>query len=263
MKRIVLAFLAALIGVVLGLAVLAALLKHRQAATLSQPPPHGMSFMFEADLSATPGDTNALANLKEAIRKRFDKLGVRIFWEPVSNTRFRVVAAIENDETVELAKSFITRRGLLEFRLVHGESGKLVERGEVPADHELLRFQELLRSGDQRTVSLLVKRKSELAGSVIQNAMVMRGSQGEPRIAFELNAAGTEAFARITRENVGRQLAILLDGELYAAPVIRSPIEAGNGEISGRFDKSEAFKLATLLECPLPVPTTLQESRSF
>ena len=63
--------------------------------------------------------------------------------------------------------------------------------------------------------------------------------------------------------NVDRRLAIVLDGELCTAPVIRSPIENGSGQISGHFDAREALELANLLEHPLEVPITLLESRPF
>src|SRR5205823_6911161 len=70
----------------------------------------------------------------------------------------------------------------------------------------------------------------------------------------------TAKFGEITRENVGRRLAIVLDGALYSAPVIRSPIETGRGQITGQFDQKEASELANALENPLRAPLHLKAS---
>jgi len=91
----------------------------------------------------------------------------------------------------------------------------------------------------------------------------VRGNLGEPEIAFTLNSQGAKRFAEITGKNIGRRLAIVLDGELCTAPVIRSPIENGSGQITGHFDAKEALELANLLEHPLEVHITLLESRPF
>ena len=251
------------LGVVLGLGGLVAYLNYRQAALFSQPPQHGTAFVLEADLSKAHGDTNVLATLKEAVRKRFWKLGVRIFWEPISETRIRVVAPIVENKDADAARDFIIRGGMLEFRLVHDESDQLVERGEVPPDYEVLQLNEMQRDSRKRIELLVVKKKPALTGSAIKSAMVVHDNLGEPQILFALNPQGTAAFAEVTRENVGRRLAIVLDGKLYSAPVIQGPIEAGRGQITGRFDAQEAFRLANLLDCPLPVPITVLESKTY
>jgi SecD/SecF fusion protein len=84
---------------------------------------------------------------------------------------------------------------------------------------------------------------------------------GEPEIHFTLDAQGTERFGEITRENVHQRLAIVLDGELYSAPVIQTPIETGSGQITGQFDNKEAFELANVLENPLRAPLHIIQSR--
>ena len=93
--------------------------------------------------------------------------------------------------------------------------------------------------------------------------MVTHGSMGEPEISFTLRPDGAAAFARLTPENVGRQVAIVMDGKVFSAPVIRSPIEGGSGVISGHFSAPEAFALACALDSPLPVPVRLVESKDF
>jgi SecD/SecF fusion protein len=91
--------------------------------------------------------------------------------------------------------------------------------------------------------------------------MVVRGNMGEPEIHFTLDSEGAAKFAEITREHVHERLAIILDTNLYSAPVIQTPIETGSGQITGQFDNREAFELANVLENPLRAPLTIEESR--
>ena len=80
--------------------------------------------------------------------------------------------------------------------------------------------------------------------------MVTRGNLGEPEINFRLNDEGTAVFGQVTRENVGRRLAIVLDGDLYSAPTINSPIETGSGQITGRFDCARRWSWRTCWRIP-------------
>jgi len=84
--------------------------------------------------------------------------------------------------------------------------------------------------------------------------MAVRGSIGEPQIDFTLNDNGAKRFAEVTRNNIHRQLAIVLDGQLYSAPEIQGAIETGNGQITGRFTPEEAQELANVLQNPLRAP---------
>ena len=93
--------------------------------------------------------------------------------------------------------------------------------------------------------------------------MVTHGSSGEPEITFTLRQNGAAAFGRVTRENVGRRVAIIMDSNVFSAPVIRSPIEGGSGIISGHFSAPEAFALACALDSPLPVSVRVIEWKDF
>jgi preprotein translocase subunit SecD len=265
MKKTILTVCAVLAGLVLGLACLSVYLGHRQAALLSQPPSHGTAFIIEAGLSGTPGDTNTMAALKETLRNRFSKFGTRIFWEPISASRVRISVPITDAQAGKVAQNLISRRGFLEFRLVNENSDELVRQGDVPPGYEMLKREEDQPGGSKRVETVLVKKEPGhgLAGGIVKNAMVVRGNLGEPQIDFRLNPESTTAFAEITRENIGHRLAIVLDGQLYSAPVIQSPIESGYGQIAGHFDEQEAMLLAILLEDPLPVSTTVLESNSL
>ena len=86
---------------------------------------------------------------------------------------------------------------------------------------------------------------------------------GEPIVTFRFDTEGALAFAAITRENIGQPFAIVLDGKVLSAPVIREPITGGSGQISGGFTIEEATDLAAMLRAgALPVPLTVIEERT-
>jgi SecD/SecF fusion protein len=199
----------------------------------------------------------ALDHAVEVLRRRVDKFGVaEPIIQPAGNNRILVQLPGLSEADKESAKAGIQRAAFLEFRMVHEQSDQLIALGEVPPGYVPLKHKEHLRDGTDRIETVLVKKRPErgLTGSAIRSAMVVRGNLGEPEIDFSLNSDGAETFAEITRENVGRRLAIVLDGELYSAPVIRGPIETGRGQITGSFDLREAYELANVLENPLKAP---------
>lgn len=73
----------------------------------------------------------------------------------------------------------------------------------------------------------------------------------QPEIAFELSAAGQKRFAEVTRQNVGKRLAIIIDGQICSAPVIRSEIPGGKGQISGNFTQKRARELSDKINAAL------------
>jgi preprotein translocase subunit SecD len=244
---------------------LTAYLGRQQTALLSRPPEHGTSLVIEADLSQVAGNTNALANLKETLMRRFDKFGGRIFWESVSGSRIRVNTLITDEKELALVKSLLSRTGHLEFRLVHEKSDQLILDGEVPADYELLKHEEVQPYGPARIEMVVAKKKPEagLAGDIVKSARAAPDQMGQSQIYFELNRESATAFGEVTRENIDRKLAIVLDGQLYSAPIIKSPIDTGFGEIAGSFSVNEASLLAILMEYPLPIPVTVVDSKTF
>jgi preprotein translocase subunit SecD len=87
--------------------------------------------------------------------------------------------------------------------------------------------------------------------------------QGQPVVSIRFDGVGGRKFGKLTSENVGRRFAIVLDGEVVSAPVIREPIPGGNGVISGRFTVQTANDLALLLRAgALPAPLTILEERT-
>lgn len=102
-----------------------------------------------------------------------------------------------------------------------------------------------------------------LEGSALKSAGVSRDQVGMPSVSFELNSQGANTFAKITSENIGKQLAIMLDNKEQSAPTINSEINGGSGIITGRFSMEEANNLANLLKSgALPVEIKIVENRT-
>jgi preprotein translocase subunit SecD len=267
-KQSVLTFLIVCVFVVVVLILLSGLtvyFKHQPMTALPKPPEHGTVFVIEADFSQARGNPNALAALKETIMRRLDKYGTRIYWEPVSDTRARVSTPVTDAKALGLYRTLISQGGHLEFHLVHPASDQLVLNGTLPASYELLAHQEIQPSGRVQTETVVAKTEpaAGLTGNIVQRAMVVRDPLRQPQIEFILKPENAAAFAELTGTNIHHQLAIVLDGQLYSAPMVQSRIPGGHCEITGKFDEKEARRLTTLIQYPLPVPVTLVELKTF
>ena len=231
---------------------------------------------FATNRVATPGDTNGidavyekermLSEALEVLRKRVDKFGVsEPILQPAGNDRIVVQLPGLSEADKESAKEQIQKAAFLEFRLVHPDSDRLVKQGLVPPGYEVLQLQRRNREGQDVLTPYLVKRGAAegLTGQHVSRAYVTPDPiSNQPTIAMSFDSKGADMFAKITEQNVGRQLAIVLDGELYSAPVIRVPIIDGNAVIEGDFTHAEAYGLANVLENPLEAPLELISERT-
>ena len=235
----------------------------------------GTSFLVEMDTNVLfNADTNsirqrsevasaALSQAVEVLRKRIDRFGVA---EPIiqsaGGNRILIQLPGLSQSDKESAKQQIQKTAYLEFRLVHERSAEILDEhtGEIhepiPVGYELKKHIEQLQNNQTRIETVVVHKKPEnhLAGDIVKSSYVSRGNLGEPQINFELTDEGAKRFGDTTRENVGHRLAIILDGELYSAPNINSPIETGSGQITGSFTLEQAMELANVLQNPLKAP---------
>ncbi len=102
--------------------------------------------------------------------------------------------------------------------------------------------------------------KAPLGGDVITDARQDLDDRGQPAVSMQMSAAGAKIWKRLTAENVGRRIAIVLDNFVYSAPNVQGEIPNGNSSISGNFDFEEASDLANILKAgALPAPTTIVE----
>lgn len=106
--------------------------------------------------------------------------------------------------------------------------------------------------------------KAPLDGSSVTDARVSYNSQngGNPTVSMSMNAEGANTWARLTKDNIGKQIAIVLDGTVYSYPVVNTEIAGGNSEISGNFDIEEATDLTNVLKSgKLPAPATIVQEQ--
>ena len=101
--------------------------------------------------------------------------------------------------------------------------------------------------------------KAPLDGGVVTDARVSYGNTGgSPSVSMSMNAEGANVWARMTKDNIGKQIAIVLDGMVYSYPTVNTEITGGSSEISGNFTLEEAEDLANVLKSgKLPAPATI------
>ncbi len=143
------------------------------------------------------------------------------------------------------------------FHLVNESlSAEQLARGIAPVGTLFLPHNEELRG------TLPVYKRVELSGELLTNSTATF-SQGQPVVAFKFNALGARKFGQVTTENTGKRFAVVLDGKVVTAPVMRVPILDGSGIIEGNFTVESANRLAMLLRAgALPAPLTIIEERS-
>ena len=209
----------------------------------------------------------------ETLRKRLE--AKNIFEAEVTEYGERGIALrapiVAKDEKLALLE-VIKNSARLEFRLVHQHSealvqqhldefrsahkgeddaGKLKEleylRSKAPAGYECMSALEMDKNKKAELHYYYVSRDVEMDGKNIKMAYPDKGEFGQRRISLSFNTKGAEDFARVTRRNVGRQLAIVLDDVLYCAPNIREAITGGNAQISGNFSEEEVKSIADAL----------------
>ncbi len=118
------------------------------------------------------------------------------------------------------------------------------------------------KAAEPRYRPVFVRRRPEMTGENLRRASVGFGQMGSVEVDLTFNAQGAKDFGRVTTKNVGKQLAIILDGTVYSAPVIRGPITGGNAQITGNFSVEEATFLKNILNAgALPAPLKFMGQR--
>src|SRR5260370_4271584 len=207
----------------------------------------GTSFLLRMDtnrLEHASDVSTALSQAVEVLRKRVDKFGVaEPVIQPAGTDRIliQLPGLSESEKTNTIIQ--LKKPAFLEFRLVHPQSDDLVKEDMVEPGYEILRRTQTQRDGREIVEAVRTTKRPEMIGGV-KSATVTRGTMGGPKISFTLDSEGATKFGEITKQNVDHRLAIVLDGQLYSAPVIRSAILTGTGQITGNFDQKEAFELA-------------------
>jgi preprotein translocase subunit SecD len=194
----------------------------------------------------------------EVIRRRIDQMGTK---EPDiarrGKNRIDIQAAGESDP--EKLKSIIGQTAKLSFQMVDDQaSAEDVAAGRIPPGDELL------TSTDGIAPAYVVKRRTVVTGEMLTNAQPgFNQTGGGSVVQFRFNGIGARRFGDVTRQNVGKRFAIVLDKKVISAPVINGPITAGSGEIEGHFTPESANELSVLLRAgALPAPMKVEEQRT-
>jgi SecD/SecF fusion protein len=224
----------------------------------------GSSFLVEMQtgkLATNASKEVALANAIDVLRKRVDRFGVaEPLIQPVGQNQILIQMPGLGEAEMESVRMAITKAAFLEFRMVHEDNEKILNTGIIPPGYSIMKETRTGQDGQKYVVAFVVskQRVPGLGGNQIKHTTVSRGTLNEPEVNLSFNGDGTVAFAKLTTENVGRKMAIILDGELYSAPNIKEPITGGNCRISGGFSNDEeARNLAAILQNPLEAPVTV------
>jgi SecD/SecF fusion protein len=203
----------------------------------------------------------------EVIRKRVDSVGVaEPVIQPVGENRIIVQIPGVSESDKASYRRQLERVAKLEFTLVHERSDELVEQAkganpQVPIEYQVLKLRDRKPNGTVTESPLIVKRRTEISGKSVANAFRSVDQLGRAVVIIEFNPEGRQKFGQLTEQNIGRRLAVILDGQVYSAPVIRSAIY-GSCEISGgNMSATEAEELASVLKNPLENPVSIIDER--
>lgn len=201
----------------------------------------------------------------ETIRNRIDQFGVS---EPDIRPQEgnRILIQLPGIKDPKRAIELIGKTARLEFKLVDEDNSleKALE-GDIPPGREILYEASVdPKTGRRIKVPYLLKKRTLLTGEYITDARVRIDSRyNEPYVSLSFNSRGARLFEKITSENIEKRLAIVLDDNVYSAPVIRDRIPNGKAQITGRFTMDDARDLAIVLRAGnLPAPVKILEERT-
>src|SRR6266511_3147643 len=244
----------------------------------------GTSFLIRLKPGDKPITKAMLDQAVEVIRKRVDYFGAsEPIISPVGNDRILVQIPGLDVAKIQEARDQLSRVAKLEFRLVYRDNGerlKAIDEGKevIPPEYRIEvyklgaegapmtnEFGETVAGGKEkqkpREERLLVKKKADLSGDRVSASNAYYGNEGWT-VQLKFDSEGAKKFGQITEQYKGYRFAIVLDGAIQSAPVIRDAIYGGDAVITGRFTEEEARGLASVLENPLQTPVSIEEERS-
>ena len=184
----------------------------------------------------------------EIVRRRIDEVGTK---EPsiLKRGNNRILVELPGVKDPERIKELLGKTAELNFRLVTSDTSEFGT-------------EKFFLQGSQEKIS--VSKRIILSGENLIDAQPRYDTiSNEPIVAFSLDRLGSQRFGLATSKNIGKRIAILLDGEAISAPVIQDSITSGNGIISGNFTFQSATDLALLLRSgALPTPLIVAEERT-
>jgi preprotein translocase subunit SecD len=210
----------------------------------------------------------AVVQALDTIERRVNELGVA---EPnisrYGQTGDQILVQLPGVSDVARAKEIIRSTAILELKLV--ESGPAPSReellkahnGQLPSDMDIVSGVSSAAAGESGTVYYLVRKVAAVTGQDLRSAKPELDENGRPAVGFTLKPDAGRKFRKVTGDNIGRQLAIVLDNRVQSAPRIDGAI-ADQGRIYGSFTSQEAADLSlTLRSGALPASLTYLEER--
>ena len=205
-------------------------------------------------------EQNAVSQGLETIRNRVDQFVVS---EPTIQAQGekRILVQLPGIKDADRAIKLIGKTARLEFKLVdESVSSQTALNGAMPEGDEVLyKREENVETGEVTKRPFLVKKRTVLTGETLSGAEVRYDNDfNEPYVAITFNSIGAMIFQEVTRANVKKRLAIVLDDNVYSAPVIQEEIAGGRAQITGQFTTEEARDLAIILRAgALPAPVLI------
>jgi preprotein translocase subunit SecD len=214
-------------------------------------------------ITLTPTDAGFAERVRQTIdqsiqivERRVNELGLV---EPTIQRQGanRILVQVPGLQDPSRLKQILGKTAKLDFRMVdESMSPEQALATHPPPDSEIL-------DGESGEKYLIEKRALVSGGDLVDAQPGFDQRNGEPIVNFRFNSAGGRKFADVTRQNVGKRFAIVLDNKVISAPVINEPIPGGAGQISGNFTVQSANDLAILLRAgALPAPLTVVEERT-
>ncbi len=201
--------------------------------------------------------SDALTRSIEIVRRRIDALGTK---EPSIQTQGGkyILIQLPGVDNPEHIKELIGQTAKMTFHLVNENvPAEQVTSGRAPAGTEFMPYM------DAPEQKVAVYSRVEVSGENLKDSQADFDQNNMPVVSTVFDATGARRFAKLTTEHVGERFAIVLDGKVLSAPVIREPIPGGRGQISGGFTLQGAKDLAVLLRSgALPAPLSVIEERT-
>ena len=197
----------------------------------------------------------------EVIRRRASTLGLNPYVIQLQGNRIQI--DLRGLSKTDQIREVFDEPHQLTLHLVDDKASSAAEKGMLTPASQVLMRQAV--KGNESEPPLAINKKVILSGEHIADAQnALDENTNRPIVILHLDARGKQEVAKITRGNIGRRLAIVLDGKILSAPIIREEISGGSLEISGEFTPNEAMELAVLLRSgAVPVPIKLLKIESI
>ncbi len=219
----------------------------------------GAFFVTYSAAAVAQRNSKAVEQSIEIVRRRIDELGTT---EPTIQRQGtnRILVQVPGLDDPERLKNLLGQTAKLNFHLLDPN----VNEFDVANGARVPSASRLLSSDTEPSINYVVRKRVMVSGDHLVDASVgFDPNSGAPEVDFRFDSIGGKQFGKVTKNNVGKPFAIVLDNKVISAPVIQSPIMGGSGRITGNFSVETANDLAILLRAgALPAPLNILEERT-